>query len=376
VSYPVERELTCRATDVAVTEIARACKRLRYVDFACCPLLTDMSVFELAANIPKLKRVGLVKVLNITDQAIYHLVERSATLERLHLSYCDKLTVPAITYLLNKLPRLTHLSLTGVPSFQTSELRTFCRPAPKSFSDHQVRAFCVFSGNGIAGLRCYLNASTATSDDGSNRRDSDSSTESVTLSSRFMQRYRAPADSSNPSISSAMAPAFASSGPNFLAPPPPTSAPPVRRLQARQSIPSGSSTLAPAGSLDYINGRSSGAGPSPAPPAMHRGDDTMNTSTSTSRAQNDPHGPVEFRYVSRQSQPQPQPQPQLEWTPGSIAESEWERSRWIDVPAAYVRGMMRAAGLRRQREMQGESSGRSVEREPSPRGSPSGEGRR
>lgn len=347
-----------------------------------------MSVFELAANIPKLKRVGLVKVLNITDQAIYHLVERSDTLERLHLSYCDKLTVPAITYLLNKLPRLTHLSLTGVSSFRTPELQAFCRPAPKVFSDHQIRSFCVFSGNGIAELRKYLNASSGTSDDGSNRRDSDSSTESATLSARYSTRYRTTAD---PSISSAMGPAFASLGPNFLAPPP-TPALPTRRIQARQvdrSTTADPSSSAPypniARSLQYTDSRSSSAGPSSDPPVMRRGVDGLSASSSTSRAQNDPHGPVEFRGFSRQTQPQPGSRSRAneEWTPGAgagagpepTAESEWERSRWIDVPAAYVRGMMRAAGLRRQREMQGESSSRSAERDTSPRGSPSGEGR-
>lgn len=70
-----------------------------------------------------------MQVVNLTDAAIYALFERT-TLERIHLSYCDNLTVPAIHELLQHLPRLTHLSLTGVSSFRRSDLQTWCRPPP------------------------------------------------------------------------------------------------------------------------------------------------------------------------------------------------------------------------------------------------------
>lgn len=88
-----------------------------------------MSVFELSA-LPKLRRIGLVRVSNLTDQAIYALGERHSTLERIHLSYCDQITVLAIHFLLQKLPKLTHLSLTGIPAFRRSELQQFCRDPP------------------------------------------------------------------------------------------------------------------------------------------------------------------------------------------------------------------------------------------------------
>lgn len=94
-----------------------------------CLQLTDMSVFELSA-LPKLRRIGLVRVSNLTDQAIYALGERHSTLERIHLSYCDQITVLAIHFLLQKLPKLTHLSLTGIPAFRRSELQQFCREPP------------------------------------------------------------------------------------------------------------------------------------------------------------------------------------------------------------------------------------------------------
>lgn len=89
-----------------------------------------MSVFELSA-LPKLRRVGLVRVNNLTDEAIYSLADRHATLERIHLSYCDQISVMAIHFLLQKLHKLTHLSLTGIPSFRQPELQQFCREPPK-----------------------------------------------------------------------------------------------------------------------------------------------------------------------------------------------------------------------------------------------------
>lgn len=95
-----------------------------------CHGLTDLAVFELA-TLPKLHRIGLVRVNNITDEAIYALADRHATLERVHLSYCDQISVPAIHFLLQKLHKLTHLSLTGVSSFQQWDLQQFCREPPR-----------------------------------------------------------------------------------------------------------------------------------------------------------------------------------------------------------------------------------------------------
>lgn len=94
-----------------------------------CVQLTDMSVFELS-TLQKLRRIGLVRVNNLTDQAIQALGERHATLERIHLSYCDQISVLAIHFLLQKLPKLTHLSLTGITAFRRTELQQFCRPPP------------------------------------------------------------------------------------------------------------------------------------------------------------------------------------------------------------------------------------------------------
>lgn len=88
-----------------------------------------MSVFELS-SLPKLRRIGLVRVNNLTDQAVYALAERYSTLERIHLSYCDQITVMAVHNLLQRLPKLTHLSLTGIPAFRREELQNFCRDPP------------------------------------------------------------------------------------------------------------------------------------------------------------------------------------------------------------------------------------------------------
>lgn len=142
-------------TDRAVTRLARSCTRLRYIDLACCNLLTDMSVFELATNLPRLKRIGLVRVSNLTDQAIYALFARPS-LERIHLSYCENVTIQAIHDLLQHLPRLTHLSLTGVPAFRRTDLQTWCRTPPRDFNSHQRQSFCVYSGKGVQELRRYL----------------------------------------------------------------------------------------------------------------------------------------------------------------------------------------------------------------------------
>ncbi|KAI8624753.1 RNI-like protein [Xylariaceae sp. FL1651] len=169
----------CRhITDDAVKRLVRSCNRIRYIDLGCCTHLTDDSVTLLAA-LPKLKRIGLVKCANITDESMYALAKandhrrnasqfnsgqfssghdgRTPSLERVHLSYCTNLTLPSIIKLLNCCPKLTHLSLTGVPAFLRDDLESFCREAPPDFTEHQRAVFCVFSGAGVAGLRNYLN---------------------------------------------------------------------------------------------------------------------------------------------------------------------------------------------------------------------------
>jgi F-box and leucine-rich repeat protein GRR1 len=70
-------------------------------------------------------------VANLTDHAIHALVERPSSLERIHLSYCVNISIEAIHYLLQRLRNLTHLSLTGVPAFQSRDLQKFCRQPPK-----------------------------------------------------------------------------------------------------------------------------------------------------------------------------------------------------------------------------------------------------
>ncbi|KAI0124168.1 F-box domain-containing protein [Xylariales sp. AK1849] len=167
----------CRhITDDAVKRLVRQCNRIRYIDLGCCQHLTDDSVTQLA-TLPKLKRIGLVKCSNITDQSMYALAKANqrtrsrrdasgnivpdlhhgSSLERVHLSYCVNLSLPSIIRLLNSCPKLTHLSLTGVPAFLRDDLDSFCREAPPDFTEHQRQVFCVFSGNGVAGLKRYLN---------------------------------------------------------------------------------------------------------------------------------------------------------------------------------------------------------------------------
>ncbi|KAI0884079.1 RNI-like protein [Annulohypoxylon maeteangense] len=168
----------CRhITDDAVKRLVQSCNRIRYVDLGCCIHLTDESVIQLA-RLPKLKRIGLVKCSSITDESMYALAganrpsqsRRNTTgttarrheyhtgsLERVHLSYCTNLTLPSIIKLLNCCPKLTHLSLTGVPAFLRDDLEGFCREAPPDFTEHQRAVFCVFSGQGVTGLRNFLN---------------------------------------------------------------------------------------------------------------------------------------------------------------------------------------------------------------------------
>lgn len=80
---------------------------------------TNRTLYELA-DLPKLKRIGLVKCTQMTDEGLLNMVSlrgRNDTLERVHLSYCSNLTIYPIYELLMSCPRLSHLSLTAVPSF-------------------------------------------------------------------------------------------------------------------------------------------------------------------------------------------------------------------------------------------------------------------
>lgn len=143
-------------TDRAMIYLAQQCTRIRYLDLACCGQLTDESIAALAAHLPKLRRIGLVRLVRLTDRAVYALVERHTSLERIHLSYCEQITVPAIFWLMLRLPRLSHLSLTGVPAFRRSDLQAMCRAPPKEFNQHQRQSFCVYSGRGVHDLRRFL----------------------------------------------------------------------------------------------------------------------------------------------------------------------------------------------------------------------------
>jgi F-box and leucine-rich repeat protein GRR1 len=165
-------------TDDGVKRLVTMCNRIRYIDLGCCQNLTDDSITKLAA-LPKLKRIGLVKCANITDASVIALANANrrprmrrdahgnhipgeysssqSCLERVHLSYCLHLTQASIIRLLNCCPRLTHLSLTGVQEFLREDLETFSRSAPPEFTDHQRSVFCVFSGQGVVGLRKHFN---------------------------------------------------------------------------------------------------------------------------------------------------------------------------------------------------------------------------
>ncbi|KAJ6102235.1 hypothetical protein N7486_004662 [Penicillium sp. IBT 16267x] len=148
-------------TDIAVMQLIRACNRIRYIDLACCNRLTDASIQQLA-SLPKLRRIGLVKCQSITDLSIKAFARRRSnpsisSLERVHLSYCTGLSMNSIRPLINECPRLTHLSLTGVPEFLSPALTKFCREAPPEFTQQQRDVFCVFSGDGVSQLRDFLN---------------------------------------------------------------------------------------------------------------------------------------------------------------------------------------------------------------------------
>ncbi|KAI0995223.1 SCF E3 ubiquitin ligase complex F-box protein [Podosphaera aphanis] len=186
-------------TDSSIVNLVASCNRIRYIDLGCCIHLTDISVTKLA-SLPKLRRIGLVKCNAITDASVIALAQSprpvaeqsiqaqlaagtlsdhvitdaqnwtqhmthftnlslmgTSSLERVHLSYCTNLTLNSIIYLLNHCQKLTHLSLTGVQAFLRRDLEQFCRAAPPEFTEHQRNVFCVFSGQGVLGLRQHLN---------------------------------------------------------------------------------------------------------------------------------------------------------------------------------------------------------------------------
>jgi len=164
-----------KLTDKSISTLAQNCTRIRYLDLACCSKLTDAAVFSLA-QLPKLRRIGLVKCSNITDHGIYamlvsHVVPQ--TLERVHLSYCVHLSDTAVAALVNQCSKLTHLSVTGVPSFMSPRYQKFCRVPPSEFTAHQREVFCVFSGKGVRELRHYMqeNPAVASSTLPNNRRN-------------------------------------------------------------------------------------------------------------------------------------------------------------------------------------------------------------
>lgn len=145
-------------TDQGVRVLVQSCPRIQYVDFACCTNLTNRTLYELA-DLVKLKRIGLVKCSQMTDEGLLNMISlrgRNDGLERVHLSYCSNLTIYPIYELLMACPKLSHLSLTAVPSFLRPDITTFCRPAPHDFSENQRQIFCVFSGKGVHKLRHYL----------------------------------------------------------------------------------------------------------------------------------------------------------------------------------------------------------------------------
>lgn len=150
-------------TDQGVRVLVQSCPRIQYVDFACCANLTNRTLYELS-DLAKLKRIGLVKCSQMTDEGLLNMISlrgRNDSLERVHLSYCSNITIYPIYELLMACPRLSHLSLTAVPSFLRPDITSFCRPAPSDFSENQRQIFCVFSGKGVHKLRHYLMSLTA-----------------------------------------------------------------------------------------------------------------------------------------------------------------------------------------------------------------------
>lgn len=146
-------------TDRGIVAITQNCPRLQYIDIANCTRISNRTVQELS-TLPRLRRIGLVKCTQINDFGIIAFTRRPLSenaLERVHLSYCTNITVGAIKRLLDSCPRLTHLSLTGVPSFMRPELTQFCRDPPPDLTESQLSVFCVYSGQGVHRLREYLN---------------------------------------------------------------------------------------------------------------------------------------------------------------------------------------------------------------------------
>lgn len=153
-------------TDAGVRVLVKSCPRIQYVDFACCTNLTNHTLYELS-YLTKLKRIGLVKCSQMTDDGLLNMIAlrgRNDTLERVHLSYCSNITIYPIYELLMACPRLSHLSLTAIPSFLRPDITAFCRPTPPDFSDNQRQIFCVFSGKGVHKLRHYLMGLTTPTD--------------------------------------------------------------------------------------------------------------------------------------------------------------------------------------------------------------------
>ncbi|KAJ7765037.1 hypothetical protein DFH07DRAFT_811215 [Mycena maculata] len=143
-------------TDRGVVKLARACTNLRCVDVGFCRLLTDMSVFCLA-ELRGIRRLSLVRVHKMTDIALFALAEHALDLERLNLSYCDRLTLEAAHLLLKRLLRLQNFSATGIPSFKRKGVFRFSDPPPEDYDVDQQAAYHVFSGDGVSGLRKFLN---------------------------------------------------------------------------------------------------------------------------------------------------------------------------------------------------------------------------
>ncbi|KAJ6539509.1 hypothetical protein B0H19DRAFT_1037601 [Mycena capillaripes] len=143
-------------TDRGVIKLARACTNLRCIDVGFCRNLTDMSVFCLA-ELRGIRRLSLVRVHKLTDIAVFALAEHALDLERLNLSYCDRLTLEATHLLLKRLVRLQNLSVTGIPSFKRKGVHRFSDPAPADYDADQQAAYHVFSGDGVGGLRKFLN---------------------------------------------------------------------------------------------------------------------------------------------------------------------------------------------------------------------------
>ncbi|KAI2788726.1 SCF E3 ubiquitin ligase complex F-box protein grrA [Penicillium oxalicum] len=144
-------------TDSAVIQLIKSCNRIRYIDLACCNSLTDVSVKQLA-TLPKLRRIGLVNASLSPMKVFWRSLILRGPATRCVLPGLLLFLKPALVMLtklrqgirplINNCPRLTHLSLTGVPAFLRDNLTAFCREAPPEFTPQQRDVFCVFSGEG------------------------------------------------------------------------------------------------------------------------------------------------------------------------------------------------------------------------------------